>query len=111
MKKVFRVLNLLTPGIAIIVIGYYSISPNFLHIDHSLFILALLFLFPLLFLLQGVVTVLIDGSIFVALGVSVLAFLVILLAWMNSSAFVYIPVYFVLGYVGYWISRKILKKK
>ncbi|MDR6999935.1 hypothetical protein [Neobacillus niacini] len=73
--------------------------------DHKYFFLSLIIIYPLLFLLQGVVTAMLNSSILLTLAVSVFGFLVTVLLWANSSAFGYVIVYLLIGFLGYGLVR------
>ena len=85
---------------------------NFNGIDFKgLFIVSLILLFPLLFLLQGIVCALSNNNVFLTLGVSILVFIILMMIYLNSSAFIYILIYLIFGIIGYLTTIFILKVK
>lgn len=75
----------------------------------GLFIISLITLFPLLFLIQGILSNITNTNIFLCLGLSVLNFIILLLIYMNNSAYLYIFIYLAFGIAGY-TGNKIIRK-
>lgn len=110
-KKLLTLFNYVLPGIIMFSIGYYAVSPHFLHIDHSMFILSLLLLFPLLAFVQGIVTALLNSKIILSIGFTATAFLFILILWLNNSAWIYFFVYIIIGFAIFSLVRWMRRKK
>src|SRR5690606_19827370 len=70
---------------------------------------SLMIFYPTLFFLQGSACSLVRGNIFVSLGISIVAYIIVLLIWMNSSAIFYIFAYLLIGFLGYGITHLIKK--
>ncbi|MBN1038875.1 hypothetical protein DVW12_09180 [Clostridium botulinum] len=83
----------------------------------GLFILSLLLLFPLLFLIQGILCAVNNTNIvnlIFSFGVSILDYIILMKIYLNDSAFEYVLIYSVLWIVGYtitYIVRKIKSSK
>jgi len=85
---------------------------NYSGIDYEgIVILSLLFLFPLLFLLQGIFSALSSTNVFLSLGVSILCFIILMMVYLNDSAALYILIYLVIEFLGYSSTKFILKIK
>lgn len=95
----------------IIVIVSFTNIFNFKGIDfEGIFILSIIFLFPLLFFIQGLIAPITNTNIILSLGVSTLNFIVLMMIYLNDSALIYIWVYLTSGIIGYIISKCIMKK-
>ncbi|MGL4772748.1 MAG: hypothetical protein ACRC2K_04195 [Clostridium sp.] len=71
----------------------------------GLFIFNLIVIFPLLYLLQGVVAFLTKTNPFVAFSTSTVGYLIIMFIYMNSSAIGYILFFGLFYSFGYFVSR------
>ncbi len=74
-------------------------------------IVSLILLFPLLFLIQGILSAVNNINILFTLGVSILNFIILMIVYLNDSAFIYILIYLAFGIVGYIITNIIVKVK
>jgi hypothetical protein len=70
----------------------------------------LLIYYPILFLLQGVVTSLFRTNIFLSLIGSIGAFVLVLFIWMNSSASGYIIIYALIALLSFAVTDFIKKR-
>ena len=113
MKKK-NVVTVLFPLLFMTIITIISFSNmlDFKGIDFKgIFILSLILLFPLLFLLQGIICAINNTNVFLSLGVSILNFIILLMVYLNESAAIYILIGLTLGAVGYLITKLIVKIK
>ena len=79
----------------------------------GLIILSLVLLFPLIFLIQGIVSSLNNTNILLSLGASILGFILLMIIYLNTSAFIYTVLYLVFGTIGYLLTyfiKKLFKK-
>jgi hypothetical protein len=76
----------------------------------GIFLSSLIFIFPLLFLLQGVISGIDNTNIFISIGISLLTYIILMFIYLNSSAFIYAFIYLVFGLIGYSISYYSIKK-
>lgn len=107
-----RILIVLFPAFFMTIITILGSIPDIINVDFKgILVLSLLLIFPLLFLLQGIICVLGNINVFLSLGVSILDFLILAMICLNSSAFFYIPIYLMLGTIGYLTAKFILKFK
>lgn len=96
----------------LITIICYTNMGEFSRIDFAaVFMLSLTVIYPILFLLQGIICALNKTNVFLALGISIFSFVVLLIVYLNSSAFVYILIYTSLGVLGYLVAYFIKKFK
>lgn len=113
MKKK-SVVTVLFPALFMTIITIVSFANmlDFNGIDFKgIFILSLILLFPLLFLLQGIICVINNTNIFLSLGVSILNFIILMMVYLNDSAFIYVLIYLAFGAIGYLITKFIVKFK
>jgi hypothetical protein len=104
--------NIIFPAIALMIIGYISFTDVLIQqTDHKYFFISLLVFYPAIFFIQGVITAVLKGNVFISLGVSILGFVVTILLWANSSAIGYIFVYLLVGFLGYGVIRLFQKRK
>ncbi len=109
-----NVLTIIFPSLFMTIITMISFSNmlNFNVIEFKgIFILSLILLFPLLFLLQGIISAVNNANVLLALGISTLDFIVLMMAYLNDSASIYILIYLVFGLIGYIITKSIIKIK
>jgi hypothetical protein len=115
MRKVSVIITLF-PALFMNIIAIVSFSnmSNFNSIDFKgIFILSLILLFPLLFLIQGIICARYNINAFISLGASILGFIILMLVYLNDSAVIYIFTYLIFGIMGYLITkicRKLSKK-
>lgn len=106
------ILTVLFPTFFMTIITIAVSAPNTGDIDFKwILVLSLLLIFPLLFLLQGIICALGNINVFLSLGVSMLDFLILVMICLNRSAFFYVPIYLMLGTIGYLTAKFILKFK
>ena len=77
----------------------------------GLLIISLIFIFPLLFLLQGVKSAINNINIIISMGVSILTFIIYISICLNYSAIIYIFIYLSFGTIGYILTNFIRKNK
>ncbi|NFG63394.1 hypothetical protein FDG75_06000 [Clostridium botulinum] len=80
----------------------------------GLFIISLLLLFPLLFLIQGILCAVNNTNIvnlIFSFGVSILDYIILMKIYLNDSAFEYVLIYSVLWIIGYTITYIVKKIK
>lgn len=106
------ILTILFPAFFMTIITILGSTPNTVNVDFKgILVLSLLLIFPLLFLFQGIICASGNINVFLSFGVSILDFLMLIMIYLNSSAFFYIPIYLMLGTVGYLTAKLILKFK
>lgn len=111
-KKI--IVTVLFPALFMTIITIVSFSNmiNFSDIDFKgIFIMSLILLFPLLFLLQGSICAVTNTNVFLSFGVSILDFIILMVIYLNDSAFIYLFIYLASGLIGYLITKFILKNK
>jgi hypothetical protein len=108
MKKKNLLIKLTTylPAIIMIILAFLSFS-NILDetFRKGLIINSLILYYPSLFFLQGIVTAFINANVYVNVGLSLLVYIFILLVWLNSSALIYIVIYLISFFLGYWVIK------
>lgn len=72
-------------------------------------ILSLVLLFPLLFLVQGIVSAKTNTNIFLSLGISTIDFILLMAIYLNFSAWFYTVIYLLFGIIGYALSKRFSK--
>lgn len=73
----------------------------------GLFIISLVFIFPLLFLIQGILSSINNmtlANIVISFALSIFSYLILMKIYLNNSAFVYIILYPALWILGYSIT-------
>jgi hypothetical protein len=78
-------------------------------VNKSFFILGLIIIFPLTFLVQGISCAMNHMNPFIALLVSYIAFAIVVITFLNSSAWVYSIYYLVFWIVGFFGAKAIRK--
>lgn len=106
-NKVLSFIQLVLPAVVMFIIAYVAFASSDDLYTTGLILNSLIIYFPLLFLLQGIFSALVRANMFVSLGVSVIAYIIVVFVWLNSSAIVYIIAYIVVWFIGYGISRLI----
>lgn len=110
--KTKGILTVLLPTFFMTIITITVSTPNTINVDlKSIFVLSLLLIFPLLFLLQGIICALGNINVFLSLGVSILDFLILVMIYLNDSVFFYGPIYLMLGTIGYLTAKFSFKFK
>lgn len=104
-KNVLVSIHILIPVIIMFVLAYSSFAIEDDLLATGLILNSLIIYFPVIFLIQGIVCALLRSNVFMSLGISALAFIVVLIIWLNSSAIIYIFVYLVIGFIGYGVTR------
>lgn len=106
------ILTVLFPTFFMTIMTITASTPNTVNVDFkSILVLSSLLIFPLLFLLQGIICALGNINVLLSLGVSILDFLILVMIYLNDSAFFYVPIYLMLGTIGYLTAKFILKFK
>ncbi|WP_434293672.1 hypothetical protein [Clostridium botulinum] len=111
MKK-RKIVTLIFPAffMTIITIVSFQNMLDFNGIDFkSIFIISLIFLFPILFLIQGILCAINNTNIFLSIGVSILDFIILMFVYMNESAFIYNLIYLIVGIIAYLVTKSIKK--
>jgi len=109
-----NIVTILFPALFMTIITIVSFSNmlNFNGIDFKgIFIVSLIILFPLLFLIQGIISAVNNTNVLLSLGTSMLNFIILMMVYLNESAFIYILIYLVFGIIGYIITDIIVKIK
>ena len=109
-----NVVTILFPSLFMTIITIVSFSNmlNFNGIDFKgIFIVSLILLFPLLFLIQGIMSAINNTNVLLSMGISILTFIILMMVYLNESAFIYILIYLVFGIIGYIITDIIVKIK
>jgi len=104
-NNLFVTIHILIPVITMFVLAYTSFAIEDDLLATGLILNSLMIYFPVIFLVQGIVCALLRANVFMSLGISTLAFIVVLIVWLNSSAIIYIFVYLVIGFIGYVVTR------
>ncbi|MGN1400841.1 MAG: hypothetical protein ACI4XL_04995 [Bacillus sp. (in: firmicutes)] len=89
---------LLLPSIIIAIISILAFADGKVG---NAFISSLLFLFPVLFFVQGIMAKLLDSKL--SLLIISVVFLAIVFIFMNVSALIYLAVYWITALAGYWM--------
>ena len=113
-KKMLTVLHIAIPIVIMVILAYVAFVSSDDVFAKGLLITSLFAYYPILFLLQGIAASLLKANIFISLGISAAAFIIILLIWMNSSALIYTVLYLIVGFIGYAITsfiQKLIKSK
>ncbi|MBU3135335.1 hypothetical protein KPL39_03530 [Clostridium gasigenes] len=113
MKK-RNIITILFPTLFMTIITMISFSnmSNLNGIDFKgIFIASLILLFPLLFLIQGIISAVNNTNILLSMGASTLNFIILMIVYLNGSAFIHILSYLALGGIGYIITNFIVKIK
>jgi len=77
----------------------------------SLILAGLILIFPVLFVLQGVLCAVTRSKVILSLTVSIVTYIIIMFVFLNSSAFVYVIVYVGMWIIGYWIGKYMIRSK
>lgn len=112
--KVKNIITILFPTLFMTLITVVSFQHmlNYTSLDFKgIFLISLIFLFPILFFIQGITCAITRTNIFLALGVSILDFIILLFVYLNDSAFVYNIIYIVFGIVGYLLTKFSFKNR
>lgn len=112
--KVKNIITILFPSLFMTLITVVSFQHmlNYTSLDFKgIFVISLIFLFPILFLIQGITCAITRTNIFLALGVSILDFIILMFVYLNDSAFVYNIIYIVFGIGGYLLTKFSLKNR
>lgn len=110
--KTKGILTVLFPTFFMTIITITASVPNNINLDFkSILVLSLLLIFPLLFLLQGIICALGNNNVFLSLGASILDFYILSTIYFKGSAFFYVPIYLILGTIGYLTAKFIFKFK
>lgn len=108
-KKIFlKYLITIFPALAILSIGMISFNINVDNLDlKGLFIISLILLFPLLFLIQGLFSSKLNINYPLSLLISLVSFILILVVYMNSSAYIYLIAYTIISLLSFYIGKYI----
>lgn len=104
-RKVLSLIHLIVPAFVMFALAYSAFASTDDLFTTGLILNSLIVYYPLLFLLQGIACALLQSNIFVSLCVSVVAFLIVLFVWLNSSAAIYIIGYVIVWFIGYGITQ------
>lgn len=77
----------------------------------GLIVISLMFLFPLLFFLQGIYSAKKKVNILLSSITSIASYLIILFVFLNETALIYLAPYIVLVFLGYFFTIKYLPRK
>lgn len=114
LMKVKNIITILFPTLFMTLITVVSFQHmlNYTSLDFKgIFLISLIFLFPILFFIQGITCAITRTNIFLALGVSILDFIILMFVYLNDSAFVYNIIYIVFGIVGYLLTKFSFKNR
>lgn len=98
-----RILVLSLPSVIIFILTLLSFTHFFAGL--GLIVISLMFLFPMLFFLQGIYSVK-RVNIFLSTTVSSISYLVALTIFLNETALIYLPAYIVLDISGYFFYKR-----
>jgi hypothetical protein len=106
-RKINEFLILTFPSIIMITITLISFThpTDYLNLK-SLFIISLLLLFPIIFLIQAILSVTYKTNYLWSLSISSLTFITIIFLYMNFTALPYLLFYIILGLFVYYLKRK-----
>lgn len=114
LMKVKNIITILFPTLFMTLITVVSFQHmlNYTSLDFKgIFLISLIFLFPILFFIQGITCAITRTNIFLALGVSILDFIILMFVYLNDSAFVYNIIYIVFGIGGYLLTKFSFKNR
>lgn len=109
-----NIITILFPALIMAIVSITSYTHMFGLSDldsKSLLIVGLVLIFPVIFILQGVLCAITRSNVIFSLSVSIITYLVIMFVFLNSSAFIYVFVYLFIWTLGYWIARYLIKSK
>lgn len=96
----------------LITIMSFSMMTNSFYLDwKGIFLISLILGFPLLFLVQGLVSAVSKTNVLLSAGLSLITFLILLIIYLNESALMYMLIYLVFEFIGYGIGYGISKVK
>lgn len=108
----YSMFSMVLPAILMLLVGYLTLTDILgTQTDHTYFLLALIIIFPIIFLIQGIFSAILKDNIWVSLGISTFMFIVIMFLWLNSSAAGYIIFYVLIGFIGFGMVRLLSKRK
>lgn len=108
-RKTLVVIHIAVPVFLIFIFAYIAFTASDDLFAKGLVLNSLIVYYPVLFLLQGSASSLLKTNVFLSLGISIAMFIIVLLIWLNSSAFIYVFAYVIIGFIGYAITRLIQK--
>ncbi len=107
-RQVINVSTVLFPSVFMVLISVLSFT-NILPLSNidlkGLFVISLVLLFPVLFLIQGILCALNGTNVWLSFVMSVITFIVLLMIYLNSSAMIYILIYLISGLIGYGMVK------
>lgn len=112
--KTKKIITVLFPIFLIAIITLLSSSNilKFSQIDlKGLYIISIVLLFPILFLLQGIISIINNTNIFLSITVSIIGFIALTIKELNNDIFIYILFYLFAEVLGYLITKFIVKYK
>lgn len=110
--SLYSFLNVIFPAMAIMIIGWVTFTDVLIQQEnHKYFILSLIIIYPILYLIQGVLTAIFKRNLLISLGFSILSFVITILIWANSSGLGYIVIYLLFSILGFGVVSLYQKRK
>ncbi|OAB37045.1 hypothetical protein PMSD_09580 [Paenibacillus macquariensis subsp. defensor] len=109
-----NIIVILFPALVMAIIAIITFTQMFGLSDlnaKSLIIAGLVLIFPVLFVLQGVLCAVTRSKVILSIVVSIVTYIIIMFVFLNSSAFVYLIVYLGMWAIGYWIGKYMIRSK
>ena len=101
-KNIFGVfIPLITTVVVLILASFFNLK--------GLFIISIVALFPLSFLVEGIICAVKNIGWLIPLAISLITFIIILFVFLNDSATIYLAYYCVAYAIGYVVTKLILK--
>jgi len=108
------IIVILFPALVMAIVSIISSNQMFGLSDldaKSLIIAGLVLIFPVLFVVQGVLCAVTRSKVILSIVVSIVTYIVIMFVFLNSSAFVYLIVYLGMWAIGYRIGKYMIRSK
>lgn len=104
-RKIQHLLHHILPVVIMITLAAVAFTTSNEQFGGNLIIQSLLLYYPALFILQGILCSILEGKIYYSLGSTVIAFLIVILIWLNATALPYIIMYVLLGLIAYGVAQ------
>lgn len=111
MKK-SNVITILFPALVMIIVSTIAFTDilNISDIDaKGLIIIGMVLIFPISFLIQGILCALTNTNMILSLGLSISAYIVIMFIFLNDLSIGYTFIYLIAWLIGYFITKFLRK--
>lgn len=109
-----QIISIWFPGVFMSIITIYTLSGLF-KVDSveakGVFLFSLIIVFPVLFLLQGIICAITASGVVLNIGVSIGTYVALMLIYLNSSAIAYVFIYGIAWVIGYLLTKWIISIK